>query len=244
MVSQPRARLAVFASGGGSNLQAILDHLDQLGAAASAEVVLVVSDRAEAGALERARQRDVAAVHLPNDQSAALLPLLEQHGATMIALAGYLRLVPPDVVAAFHGHLLNVHPALLPAFGGPGMYGQRVHEAVIASRASLTGPTVHFVDERFDEGPNIAQWPVPVLPTDTPDELARRVLTFEHLLYPRVIEAVAARRIRLGSDNRVIYDGVDVTRFTPVDTAADALVQLEAGFPGPLTSDLGPRTSA
>lgn len=238
-------RVAVLASGSGTNLQAILDHQSALGAAAAAQVTFVASDQADAGALTRARDAGIPAIALDRAaRTTGLAAILASHRIDLVALAGYLRLVPPDVVAHYRGRILNVHPALLPAFGGPGMFGQRVHEAVIASRASLTGPTVHFVDERFDEGPNIAQWPVPVLPTDTPDELARRVLTFEHLLYPRVIEAVAAGRIRLGSDNRVIYDGVDVTRFTPVDTAADALVQLEAGFPGPLTSDLGPRTSA
>lgn len=193
----------MFASGGGSNLQAILDHLDQLGAAAPAEVVLVVSDRAEAGALKRARQRDVAAVHLPRDQSAALLPLLEQHGATMIALAGYLRLVPPDVVAAFGGRMLNVHPALLPAFGGAGMYGARVHQAVLASGARVSGPTVHFVDERYDEGAIIAQWPVPVRTDDTPETLGARVLAVEHRIYPWAVAAVASGAVRLGADGRL-----------------------------------------
>lgn len=203
MVSQPRARLAVFASGGGSNLQAILDHLDQLAADAPAEVVLVVSDRAEAGALVRARKRDVAAVHLPKDQSPTLLGLLEQHRVTMIALAGYLRLVPTDVVAAFHGRLLNVHPALLPAFGGAGMYGARVHQAVLASGARVTGPTVHFVDERYDEGAIIAQWPVPVRTDDTPETLGARVLAVEHRIYPWAVAAVASGAVRLGADGRM-----------------------------------------
>jgi folate-dependent phosphoribosylglycinamide formyltransferase PurN len=131
-------------------------------------------------------------------------------------LAGYLRLVPADVVAHFRGRILNVHPALLPAFGGHGMYGHRVHEAVVASQASLTGPTIHYVDERYDEGPVIAQVPVPVLPDDSADTVARRVLDAEHRLYPRVIEAVAAGLVRLGSDNRVIYD--ESVDFRPLDS--------------------------
>jgi folate-dependent phosphoribosylglycinamide formyltransferase PurN len=99
--------------------------------------------------------------------------------------------------------MLNVHPALLPAFGGAGMYGARVHAAVLAAGARVSGPTVHFVDEQYDRGPIVMQWPVPVRDDDTPDTLAARVLHVEHLLYPRVVDAVAAGRITLGDDNRV-----------------------------------------
>jgi phosphoribosylglycinamide formyltransferase 1 len=203
VVSQPRARLAVFASGGGSNLQSICDHLDQLGAGAPAGVVLVVSDRERAGALDRARARGVATAHVPKDRDAALAPLLAEHGVTMIALAGYLRLVPAEVVSAYRGRLLNVHPALLPAFGGAGMYGTRVHEAVLRSGARVSGATVHFVDERYDEGAIIAQWPVPVRTDDTPATLAARVLAVEHRIYPWAVAAVASGTVRLGDDGRL-----------------------------------------
>jgi folate-dependent phosphoribosylglycinamide formyltransferase PurN len=121
----------------------------------------------------------------------------------MIALAGYLRLVPPDVVAAFGGRMLNVHPALLPAFGGAGMYGARVHQAVLASGARVSGPTVHFVDERYDEGAIIAQWPVPVRTDDTPETLGARVLAVEHRIYPWAVAAVASGAVRLGADGRL-----------------------------------------
>jgi folate-dependent phosphoribosylglycinamide formyltransferase PurN len=124
----------------------------------------------------------------------------------MLVLAGYLRLVPADIVRHFRGRIINVHPALLPAFGGHGMYGHHVHEAVVKSGVRLTGPTVHFVDEHFDQGPIIAQWPVPVLPGDTPGDIAQRVLDAEHRLYPRVVEALAAGLIRLAPDNRVAFD--------------------------------------
>lgn len=212
-------RVAVLASGSGSNLQAILDHQSALGAAASARVVLVASDHDDAGALTRARDAGIAAQALDrNARTTGLAGILAQHHIDLVVLAGYLRLVPADVVSHYRGRILNVHPALLPAFGGPGMFGHHVHEAVIASGARLTGPTVHFVDERYDEGPVIAQAAVPVLPTDTPDELAARVLQAEHLLYPRVVEAVAAGRIRLGSDNRVICDGEPSLR--PLDIAS------------------------
>ena len=209
-------RVAVFASGSGSNLQAILDHQSALGSSAAAQVVLVASDHAHAGALTRARTAGITAVALDRaSRTTGLAAILAVHRIELVVLAGYLRLVPADVVAHYRGRILNVHPALLPAFGGPGMFGHHVHEAVIASGASLTGPTVHFVDERYDEGPVIAQTAVPVRPGDTPDTLAQRVLDAEHALYPRVVEAVAAGRIRLDEKNRVVYaDGVD---FRPLD---------------------------
>lgn len=126
-----------------------------------------------------------------------LLRLLRRHRADGILLAGFLRLVPAEVCAAYRGRILNIHPALLPAFGGKGMYGHHVHEAVLRSGASLSGPTVHFVDERYDEGRILAQWPVPVLPGDTPDALAARVLRVEHALFPAAADALA-RAVRGG----------------------------------------------
>jgi len=112
--------------------------------------------------------------------------------AELVVLAGYLRLVPPPVVARFPWRMVNIHPALLPAFGGPGMYGRRVHEAVLASGARISGATVHYADETYDRGPIIAQWPVPVLADDDADSLAERVLAVEHALLPRVVVTLAA----------------------------------------------------
>lgn len=201
-MTSSRARVAVLASGGGSNLQAIHDYLEDRGPDAPAEIALVVSDRVSAGALDRASGWDVPAVHLPKERHDALGALLAEHGVTHVALAGYLRLVPEDVVRAFAGRMLNVHPALLPAFGGPGMYGQRVHAAVLAAGARVSGPTVHFVTPRFDEGAIIAQWPVPVRTDDTPERLASRVLAVEHRIYPWCVAAVAAGQITLGDDGR------------------------------------------
>jgi folate-dependent phosphoribosylglycinamide formyltransferase PurN len=130
--------------------------------------------------------------------------------------------------------MLNVHPALLPAFGGAGMYGHRVHEAVIARGMRLTGPTIHFVDERYDEGPIIAQWPVPVFPDDTADDVAKRVLEVEHVLYPRVVEAVAAGHIRLDDRNRVVFEGSnDLPHFGPVVDVSAAREHLDATFRQP-----------
>jgi phosphoribosylglycinamide formyltransferase 1 len=197
-------RLAVLASGGGSNLQAILDHLVRLGEARACEVVLVASDRGDAHALVRGRDHGAATRILDREgRTAGLLPLLCEHEIELVALSGYFRFVPSDVTRAFRGRMLNVHPALLPAFGGQGMYGSRVHEAVVAAGVRLTGVTVHFVDEVYDHGPIAAQWPVPVHDTDTPADVAKRVLQVEHQLYPRVLQAVAAGEIRLADDGRV-----------------------------------------
>jgi formyltetrahydrofolate-dependent phosphoribosylglycinamide formyltransferase len=164
----------------------------------------VVSDRADAYALERARARGIATMHLPRSAAEdALEQLLAAHGTDLVALAGYLRLIPAPVVRRWAGRMLNVHPSLLPSFGGHGMYGHRVHEAVLASGTRLSGATVHFVNEQFDRGAIIAQWPVPVRSDDTADALAERVLRVEHRLYPWCVAAVARGTVRLGDDGRV-----------------------------------------
>jgi phosphoribosylglycinamide formyltransferase 1 len=186
-------RVAVLASGHGSNLQALLDACAVPGS--PARIVLVVSNREGAGALERAASRGVPVATIAPDgqDAAALLALLAEHRVELVVLAGYLKRVPGRVVAAYRGRMLNVHPALLPAFGGPGMYGRRVHEAVLASGARISGATVHLVDEQYDHGAIVAQWPVPVRPDDTAESLAARVLEVEHRLLPAVVRAFAAR---------------------------------------------------
>lgn len=187
-------RIAVFASGGGSNFQSLLDHFRT---ARHASIELLVTDRQDAGALQRAKAAGVAAVHVKaRDRDTAeieaeTLAVLREHRIDFIALAGYLRLVPRGVTAAFRQRIVNIHPALLPAFGGRGMYGQRVHQAVLDAGCRITGATVHWVDERYDEGRIIAQWPVPVLPGDTAASLGARVLRLEHRLYPAAVAALA-----------------------------------------------------
>lgn len=190
-------RVAVFASGGGTNLQALLDRFNSHEGVA--RVVLVVSDRSDAAALERARNAGVDAVVIPvsgrpiDYVSRETLVTLESADVDLIALAGYLRLIPPAVVRRYRNRILNIHPALLPAFGGNGMFGLRVHRAVLEAGAKLSGATVHLVDEEYDTGEIIAQWPVPVLPGDTPESLAARVLRVEHLLFPAAVEVVSRR---------------------------------------------------
>lgn len=186
------ARLAVLASGGGTNLQALLDALNGAVPHPAARVVRVISNRKDAGALERARRSRVPAFVLSDP--AAADGLLQAIGdAQLVVLAGYLKLVPAPVVSRFPWRMVNIHPALLPDFGGSGMYGARVHEAVLASGARESGASVHYVTEEYDRGAVIARARVPVLPGDTPASLAARVLTAEHRLLPYVVVELVRR---------------------------------------------------
>jgi formyltetrahydrofolate-dependent phosphoribosylglycinamide formyltransferase len=180
-------RVAVLVSGGGTNLQALLDALHD---SPIARVARVISNRPDAGALDRARKATVPTTILKNPaDSNELLAALRD--AQLVVLAGYLKLVPRAVVERFPGRMINIHPALLPDFGGPGMYGHHVHEAVLASGAKESGATIHLVDEVFDRGEIIAQERVPILDGDTPERLAARVLEAEHRLLPRVVLELA-----------------------------------------------------
>jgi phosphoribosylglycinamide formyltransferase 1 len=182
-------RIAVAVSGRGSNLEAL--HRALQGSAA-ARIVVVLSDRPDAGGLDLARQWGIATEVLPHpSDGAGWLTLLRRYEIELLVLAGYVRLVPANVIAEYRGRIVNVHPALLPAFGGKGMYGRRVHEAVLASGARESGATVHLVDEAYDHGAKLAQARVPVLPGDTPEILAERVLQLEHRLLPAVVLAAA-----------------------------------------------------
>ncbi|NIR44045.1 MAG: phosphoribosylglycinamide formyltransferase [Gemmatimonadetes bacterium] len=230
--------VAVFASGGGTNLQALLDTFGADGRPdPSCRIALVVSDRPGVGALDRAERAGVPdAIVRPKDYEdadafgRALLEVLREHGIELIALAGYLKLVPESVVGAYRGRIVNIHPGPLPAFGGSGMWGHHVHEAVIASNAQVSGPTVHFVDERYDTGPIIAQWPVPVFSDDTPDSLAARVLKYEHRLYPSVLSALARGDITLDDDGRVRRGaGLESLGFQ-LTAEDDALASSERGW--------------
>jgi phosphoribosylglycinamide formyltransferase/phosphoribosylglycinamide formyltransferase-1 len=186
------SRLAVLASGRGSNLQAIIEHFDSIARERIAKVVLVASNRADSPALLRAATASIdTAAFNPNDDGAELLALLQKFRIDLVVLAGYLKRIPPKVISEYAGRIINIHPALLPAFGGEGMYGARVHEAVIASGATETGVTVHMVDDDYDRGPILAQLRVRVDKSDTAESLAARVLNVEHTVYPRVVEMVA-----------------------------------------------------
>lgn len=207
-------RVAVFASGGGSNSEAVAAYVAALGAKAPARIALVASHRNTAGALERAKRRGIETAIIANPaDAAAILDLLEKHGADLIVLAGYLKQVPAAVTDAFAGRIVNVHPALLPLHGGAGMYGARVHAAVLAAGDRESGATVHFVDAQYDRGATIVQARVPVEPNDTPESLAARVLVAEHFILPRAVHALAIGAVLLGTDGKVVVTPAAVPLF-------------------------------
>ena len=189
----PSVPAAVFASGSGTNLQALLDHETPNG---PYRIVVVISDREGARALRRAKAAGRMARTIevrgrpPEEVATETLALLESLDVRAIFLAGYLRLIPSAVVSAFRRRILNIHPALLPAFGGEGMFGKRVHEAVLASGTEVSGATVHYVDEEYDTGTIVGQWSVQVFPGDDVRALAARILSVEHRLYPAVADHV------------------------------------------------------
>jgi len=200
-------RIAVLASGGGSNFQALVDRF-QRADVPGREVVGVIASREGAGVLERARRAGVASAVSPpvascDEMAMFLRRALDEWRSDIVVLAGYMKLVPETVVRAYWGRILNIHPALLPSFGGRGMYGDRVHRAVIEAGVRITGATVHFVDEAYDRGPMLCQWPVPVLAGDSPESVAARVLKVEHRILPAAVEALASGAVRLDADRRV-----------------------------------------
>jgi phosphoribosylglycinamide formyltransferase-1 len=193
--------IAVFGSGRGSNFTSILNAITG-GSLPGAKVAVVISNNSTAGILEIARAHAIPAVHLSqkyyaseDDFADALLAGLRAHGVELVVLAGYMKHLPASVVAAYRHRIINIHPALLPEFGGQGMYGQHVHEAVLAAHRTVSGATVHLVDSEYDHGAIVLQDRVPVHPGDTPALLAERVLQVEHRLLPEAIRLFAARRI-------------------------------------------------
>ena len=194
--------IGFLASHGGSNMQAILDAI--AAGALPAEARIVICNNSGARALERARVAGVPGLHLSaaalGSEEAldrAMLEALRGHGVGLVVCAGYMRKVGPRVLAAYVRRVLNIHPALLPRHGGKGMYGIRVHEAVLAAGERETGVTVHLVDEVYDHGPIVAQARVPVQPGDTPEALQARVLQTEHRLYPETLRRIALGEIDL-----------------------------------------------
>lgn len=193
-------RLAVLVSGSGTTLQNLIDRIAD--GSLPAEIGVVVSSKPDAYALERARlasvparvvaRRDYSDVTSFND---ALHAALEPFAPDLVVLAGFLSLFQPR--ARYAGRVLNIHPALIPAFCGPGFYGRKVHEAVLASGVKLSGCTVHFADDEYDRGPIVLQAAVPVLDDDTPETLGHRVRTLENELYPEAIRLWAAGRLRI-----------------------------------------------
>lgn len=182
-------RIAILASGSGTNAQRLIEHFHMHG---KAEVVLVGCDQAKTGVLQRAWDLGVPSYLFNGAQlkDGTVLRELKGQRIDLVVLAGFTRLIPVEMVRDFPKRIINIHPALLPKFGGKGMYGHRVHEAVIAAKEKESGITIHYVNERYDEGEHIAQFRCPVLPDDTPESLAERIHGLEHAHYPHVVEDV------------------------------------------------------
>jgi phosphoribosylglycinamide formyltransferase-1 len=190
-------QLAVFASGHGSNLEAIYDSIAS-GALCGVELALVISNNSTSGALGFAKKNGIAAIHLSlvksdNDLQkfeSEMLRILKDHKIDIIALAGYMKKLPDKVIEKYKGRILNVHPALLPEFGGSGMFGLHVHRAVIESKKNLSGASVHLVEGEYDSGEIILQESCPVLETDTAESLAERIKKIEHQILPKAIQMI------------------------------------------------------
>ena len=193
--------LAIFASGEGSNFQSIHHHI--LSGEILGCIVLAVSNNLNSGAIKYARENNISTfiineINNPNSVSweELLIKELDRNSIDLICLAGYLKLLPKIIIHNYQNRIMNVHPALLPQFGGEGFYGKKVHEAVIASGIKKSGVTIHFVDEKYDHGEIIAQQTVEVKSDDTVEKLAKKVLLVEHKLYPQVVKAFCEDRIK------------------------------------------------
>ena len=204
-----KKRIAVLVSGGGTNLQALIDSQAR-GELGGGEIVTVISSKEGAFALERAAKAGIPGCVLPRKSfdsnqamTLALVKLLKELSIDLVVLAGCMIIFTKELTDAYPNAVINVHPALIPSFCGPGMYGHHVHEAVLAYGAKISGATTHFVDEQVDHGGVIMQASVPVLEDDTPDTLAARVLTVEHRILPESVSLFCAGK--LGVDGRRVH---------------------------------------
>lgn len=206
-VTEPKIRVAVLVSGGGTNLQAILDAAHS-GMIRSAEVVLVISSQPGVYALERAKRAGVPSAVLRKQElggqagfETALLELLRAYRVDLIVLAGFLSILSNDFTSQYDHRILNIHPSLIPSFCGKGFYGLKVHEAALSRGVKVTGATVHFVNEIPDGGEILAQKAVEILPDDTPETLQRRVMEqAEWKLLPAAVESVSAQMLENRKD--------------------------------------------
>lgn len=198
----PRLIIGFMASHGGSNMQAIIDAINS--GKIDGEAGCVISNNSNSGAIERAKKENIPFYHIsskthpnPEKKDKAIIDAFRKHKVNIIVLAGYMVKLSPVIIQQWKGRILNIHPALLPKFGGKGMWGINVHKAVIAAGEKESGPTVHLVDEEFDHGRILAQLKVPVMQDDTPETLAARVLEQEHRIYPLVLAQISEGIIEL-----------------------------------------------
>ncbi len=209
MPNKKMLRITAFASGRGSNLDAIYKNIDN--GKLDARVVGVISNNSQSGALEKARKRGLCAYHISRRQfdsdeafTQKLVDVLHELDTEFVILAGYMKKVPSAIINAYNNRMLNIHPALLPSFGGKGMYGRHVHEAMLNYGCKVTGVTVHLVTDEYDAGAPVIQECVPVKNDDTPDSLAERVLKVEHKVYSQAIQLFAADRVRIEGRRTII----------------------------------------
>ena len=196
-------KIAVLVSGSGTNLQGIINRIELGGI--NAEIVKVVSSKSDAYALERAKKHSIAHEYIGKKSDKTLLESVQESGAELVVLAGFLKILEPDFIEAYRNRIINVHPSLIPSFCGEGFYGLRVHEEVLKAGVKVTGATVHFVDEGCDTGPIIAQKAVDVLPNDTPETLQQRVMQeAEWTLLPEAIRLIADGRVSVVGNKVVI----------------------------------------
>ena len=197
-------KLAVLVSGGGTNLQAIIDAIDA-GTITNAKIDVVISNNANAYALERAKNHSIEGMCISPKSYAsreqfndALTQTIVDRGIDLVVLAGYLVIIPPQLIAAYKNRIINIHPSLIPSFCGTGYYGLKVHEAALQRGVKVTGATCHFVDEGTDTGPIILQKAVEILPDDTPKSLQQRVMEqAEWVIMPKAIDLIANGKIRV-----------------------------------------------
>jgi phosphoribosylglycinamide formyltransferase 1 len=185
-----KKRIVLFASGEGTNAQNIIDHFRK---GKVAEVALVVSNKPDAKVLERAKKAGIASLLIDRHsfyEQETVVDKLKAIGPDLIVLAGFLWMIPKNLIHAFPGRIINIHPALLPKFGGKGMYGINVHRAVLDAGEKETGISVHYVNDAYDEGEIIAQHTCKVVPGDSPEAIAKKVQQLEHEFFPRIIEGV------------------------------------------------------
>jgi formyltetrahydrofolate-dependent phosphoribosylglycinamide formyltransferase len=199
-------KIAVFVSGRGSNLQAILNSRETKDIV---EVKYVISDKVDCGAFKIAENFSIPTYTIGskpgNISYSDLTGIFSENGIELIVLAGFLKLIPVEFISAFKNRIINIHPALLPSFGGSGMYGINVHKAVFESSAKVSGPTVHFVDDTYDTGRIIAQRCVDISDVHSPEEIAQKVLVEEHKLLPYVLKKIAESKIKIENNRVVIY---------------------------------------
>ena len=183
-----KKRLAIFASGSGSNAEKIAEYFT---GRTDIEITLILSNNPQAGVIARARRYQIPVVLFDRKtfyETPRIIEILQNERIDLVVLAGFMMLIPEAMVQAFPEKIVNIHPALLPKYGGKGMYGHFVHEAVVAAQDLQSGISIHFVNERYDEGNIIFQATCEVIPTDTPEDVARKVQVLEHQYYPEVVD--------------------------------------------------------